>query len=452
MSNRFEFVLTDPSISLKPGKSVLVRSRCMQGTNKREGSRRSRRQRRREAAATKLSSEKAKEAPESYDTSPSLETFALVRFASIADAEAQGLLFKAFTYNVINQALTPLDRCVDFDYIESTSSQWLFSDSAFLHSILSASYAVNDLVMPRWDGQPGMHVTLHLRETLALLATKMENSHVYEDEAVLFVVINLALLAAVYSDWKAAGAHFAGLYKIVHLRGGMSFLRTRPKLHFKLDRLDLAWSLSSGKKPFFLHPVVFWEPSFPRPPSDTSLYHPPESWDFRLVNLFRDFQYITVTINDNVDKHARYNAACFQDVLSSLQSRLMHLEHLLHDPIEGLVRLTLLAFLTTTFKVPGRKIPYTWVAKKLEKTYTDAIDSINRREKSFRLWILMVVAISVNGSNKGWLQKAWRADAMTVTWAETKEHLIKVMWIECIHDKPGEVVLQQLTSTCANPT
>ena len=64
----------------------------------------------------------------------------------------------------------------------------------------------------------------------------MERSDVHEDEAVLFVVINLAILAAVYGDWEAAAAHFAGLRKIVQLRGGMGFLLTRPKLHFKLDR------------------------------------------------------------------------------------------------------------------------------------------------------------------------------------------------------------------------
>lgn len=236
MSNQFEFVLTDPSISLKPGKSLLIRSRCMQGRNKREGSRRSKRQRQRETLASRPSSELPRDAPTPHGVPPSLGTFALVRFASTVNAEAQSLLFKAFAYNVSNQAFTPLDRCVNFDCIESASFQWLFSDAAFLHSTLSASYAVNELVMPTWDGQPGRNVVSHLRETLVLLARKMETINVHEDEAVLYVVINLAILAAVYGDWEAAAAHFAGLYKIVQLRGGMDFLRSRSKLYFKLDR------------------------------------------------------------------------------------------------------------------------------------------------------------------------------------------------------------------------
>jgi hypothetical protein len=41
----FEFVLLDPQSNLKPGRNSLqIRSRCMQGRNKREGSRRSRKE------------------------------------------------------------------------------------------------------------------------------------------------------------------------------------------------------------------------------------------------------------------------------------------------------------------------------------------------------------------------------------------------------------------------
>ncbi|KAF1849031.1 uncharacterized protein K460DRAFT_330563 [Cucurbitaria berberidis CBS 394.84] len=446
MSNQFEFISTDPSISLKPGKSSLIRSRCMQGKNKRESSRRSQRAIRRAAATHKAESSTKPDLPSVQAIPPSLNDFALIRFASDIDAEAQGLIFKAFTYNVANPP-SPLDRCVDFDYIESASFQWYFSDAVFLHSILFVSYAINDLVLPSWDGQPGRKMVSHLRKTLALLARKMETINVHEDEAVLHVVINLALLAVIYDDWKAAAAHFAGLQKIVQLRGGVDFLRSRPKLHLKLDRLDLAWSLSSGNNPFFLLPITSWEPILQLRLSDSSLYQPPADWDIRLADLFRDFQLLAVTINENVRKHARYNAACFQTILSSLQSRLMYLESPHHDSIEELVRLSLLALLTTTFEVPGRKIPYIWVAKKIEKAYIGAIDSINKNSKALQLWLLMVVAISVTRAEEDWFREAWRAAGIAVNWAEAKKHLTNVIWIECIHDRAGKTVLQQLTIT-----
>lgn len=233
MATKFEFVIADPSTNLKPGNSSQLRSHCMRGANKRENSRRSLREKRKQAS-------KARTPPSFDENTPtvplSLGSFALTRFASRVDAEAEVLLFKAFAYNVANQAMTPLDRCVDFDCIDSVSFQWLFSDAAFLHSILAACYAVNDLMAPTWTGQPGQRVVANLQKTLALLAERLDICDVHEDEAVLYVVVNLAVLAAIYGDWEAAAAHFRGLHRIVQLRGGFKFLKSRPKLHFKLDR------------------------------------------------------------------------------------------------------------------------------------------------------------------------------------------------------------------------
>lgn len=239
MTTTFEFVISDPVSNPKPGKSLQIRSRCMQGKNKREGSRRSQREKRRLAKEEKMAARRIQASTTSGVPPPDslISDLALVRFAGPnIDSEAKSLLFKAFAYNVANQALSPLDRCVDFDCIESASFEWLFSDTAFLHSVLCASYAINDFMVPEWDGKPGRKTVFHLRETLSLLQIKLRNEHVYQDEPVLYVVINLALLAAVFGDWEAAAAHFKGLHKIVQLRGDLEFLRTRPKLHFKLDR------------------------------------------------------------------------------------------------------------------------------------------------------------------------------------------------------------------------
>ncbi len=166
----------------------------------------------------------------------------------------------------------------------------------------------------------------------------------------------------------------------------------------------------------------------------------------RLASVFRDFQHLAITINENVREHARYNATCFQNILSSLQSRLMHLADKLKDSTEQLISLTLLAFLTTTFKVPGRKIPYTWVAKQLHTAYGQARDGILRSDTSLRIWVLMVAAISVVDLDKPWLVKAWRVGQFVTSWDEAKKQLTSVMWIECIHDNPGRIALEYLNS------
>jgi hypothetical protein len=240
-ASSFEFVTVDPASNLKPGKSLQIRSRCMQGKNKRAGSRRTRGNQERalhnKAEPTRVIEKQEPIAPRLPPPNTLLSDLALVRFAGPGiNSEDKGILFKAFAYNFANQSLSPLDRCVDFDCLESASFEWAFEDTTFLHSVLCTSHAVNDFLSQHWDGNPGRKTLFHLRETLSQLQARMNNEYAYQDEIVMLVVINLALLAAIYGDWLAAAAHYKGLHKIVQLRGDLAYLKARPKLHFKLDR------------------------------------------------------------------------------------------------------------------------------------------------------------------------------------------------------------------------
>jgi hypothetical protein len=240
MTTTFEFVALDPSAKLKPGKETLIRSRCMQGKNRRPNSRRSQKEQKKKASnAIGL---RPGESQSLLSVPDVLNKFAFGRFPwPNIDTESRHLLFKAVAFNVSNASLTPLDRCVDFDALENVTFEWLFSDAAFLHSVLYATYAVNDFLSPQWNRQPGEKTLFYLRETLKLLKKKIAAPGTHEDEVVLNIVVQLGLLAACFGDWCATVAHFSGLHKIIELRGGQEFLRTRPKLHFKIDRSVLAW-------------------------------------------------------------------------------------------------------------------------------------------------------------------------------------------------------------------
>jgi hypothetical protein len=213
----------------------------MLGQNKREGSRRAQQEAKRSAKVQDAKKGQLK-TREPIATGLSLSgtlvnDLALLHFTGAGiDVEATGILFKAFAYNFANQALSPLDRCVDFDCLESASFEWAFKDTAFLHSVLCTSYAIDDFMSPQWDGNPGRKTLFHMRETLSLLQKKMNNENAHLDETVLLVVMNLAVLSAMYGDWRAAAQHYKGLHKIVQLRGDLDYLHERPKLHFKLDR------------------------------------------------------------------------------------------------------------------------------------------------------------------------------------------------------------------------
>jgi hypothetical protein len=141
---------------------------------------------------------------------------------------------------------------------------------------------------------------------------------------------------------------------------------------------------------------------------------------------------------------ARHDPACFQAVLTSLQSRLVHLREVVQTPIEELVRLTMLAIMTTTFKTPGRKIPYGWVVRHLGDVYKQVASGPFKYDMTLRLWVLVTVTFTITGVQPAWVQEAWRETELGLDWMEVKSHLLRVMWIELIHDKPGEIVFNKL--------
>jgi hypothetical protein len=118
----------------------------------------------------------------------------------------------------------------------------------------------------------------------------------------------------------------------------------------------------------------------------------------------------------------------------------MYLDGTLEDPTQELIRLSLLAFLATTFKTPGRAIPYGWIANQIAKTYIEIDTSLVSLDYALRLWVLVIAAISVTGVAELWLQLAWKEHLLDLEWHEIKKDLMSIMWVECIHDGPGAAV------------
>ena len=205
----------------------------MLGKNKREGSRRSiRDKKKRELAETENQI-----IVHIRSTVPlALDSRSTVQFAGKVDDEGRALIFRAFNFDNNAPDLSPLDRYIEFDWSESISLEWVFTDSVFMHLMLYASYGFCNLAMPNCDNRTAMKAEHHLHETLFQLAKMLDDATSVESEVVLSVVIYLALLAAMHGDWRSAAAHFAGLQRIVQLRGGMRYLRSRPSLLFKLSR------------------------------------------------------------------------------------------------------------------------------------------------------------------------------------------------------------------------
>lgn len=426
----------------------------MLGRNKREGSRRTQREKRKIANETiqSVPSSRAPRYSTTFSPKPVINGLVPTRFAGRGiDPEAEILLANAFAFNFLANDVTPLERCTNLDCLESASFSWLFTDTTFLHSMLCASYAMKDFKPPQSKSSPGVQTIFHLQATLSSLRVKMQKAFAHQDESVLRVIINLTLLAIGFGDWVAAATHLEGLRGIVQLRGDAAFLEERPTLHFKLDRIDLAWHLASGRKPYFMQPIKSWDCRIrcPYPTLPPNLYQPSAAWDFRIVNVFKDFQNLTLMINRNRLKFVLNKPEVCRADLTSLQTRLICLGDVVTQPIEELVRLAMLAMLTTTFQLPGRRIPYAWVVEQLRTMYITAGSEITQ-DKSLILWVLLTASITVARTHDTWIRDALKTSIAGLEWENVQAHVSRVMWIEIVHNKPGQKAYDRLSNVKSN--
>jgi hypothetical protein len=242
----FEFVSLDPQSNLKPGKnSSQIRSRCMQGKNKRDGSRRSRREGKKLLQDSSTEGQSRKQNAQTQTLSKvdlSSQACALLdhsRFAGLnLKLSSSNLVVEAFAYDITNRSLSPFDCCVDFESMAGHMVRFekLHSDKLFVNSIMATGHALNDFKVLGDRASPTKQTMQHLHNTLSLLRVGLQSPLAYQDESIIHAVIILAMLAGGYQQWAAAVAHLRGLQKIVQLNGGSEFLARWPKLQFKLGR------------------------------------------------------------------------------------------------------------------------------------------------------------------------------------------------------------------------
>jgi hypothetical protein len=245
----FEFVLLDPQSNLKPGRnSSQIRSRCMQGRNKRDGSRRSRKEgkklllNRTEEGQTRGVVGQDVQTQAVSQTNLALHARVLLahpRFAGLdVQLNSKDLVIQAFAYDFTNRSFSPFDCCVNFESIAGHITPFgkLSSDKLFANSIIATGYALDDFTVLGKSASPTQQTMQHLNNTLSLLRVKLQDPSAHREESIIHAVLNLAMLAGGYKQWAATTSHLRGLEQIVRLNGGPNFLAKWPKLQFKLGR------------------------------------------------------------------------------------------------------------------------------------------------------------------------------------------------------------------------
>ncbi|KAH8657785.1 hypothetical protein BX600DRAFT_552055 [Xylariales sp. PMI_506] len=473
--SQFAFVLMDgPSGRLQAqGDRSIIRSHCMRGKNKREDSRRSIRQARRQvrqmqpSLSTRTSTPRA-HAKKRLANSRSVSTvaspspcacpsdLALVVLAADVDDRSQQLLFKFFTYDTM-QYTFPVFTCVDFHLLELEYFRLLFDDEVYVHCTLLAAAAIDDFVHLR---PPSPLTYFHLWRTHTLLNARLSDPKAYQLDPIIYVVMTLAIITEVLGDRAASHAHLVGLARILQMRGGTAALSHKSKLLFKIGRLDLDWALSTGQKSQLITGPETWE-SLYRVQSKALTHKQldddssgleevhyqlfgPHFQDTKLDNVFHDLKQLTHIINHHTQKNTRIEGQEFQVAINSIQSRLLHLqgdEEVCSDNRDGAaaeaLRLGMLAFLSTTFRVPGKKAESLYLTEHLRSACQD-LEASTPELRDILFWLLMVGVISVLDVDEPWLRARWDVVAkLDMTWEAAQRRLRSIMWITSIHDDPG---------------
>ncbi|KAH8678172.1 hypothetical protein BX600DRAFT_146448 [Xylariales sp. PMI_506] len=345
----------------------------------------------------------------------------------------------------MQEELYPIELCVDFDLGKSHWFKWLFTDAAYLNCALFTTSAMHDML----SRKPTSKATLlHMKDTISYLNRSLfDTAHSIQDSTIA-VVISLSLISGVIGDIPTAKTHVAGLQRMIRIRGGLNAFQHNPKLLIKLGRIDLAYSMKTGEDSVFPPPDITWTPII----GTLGLLH--AAWeyydpvvygikDLRLASVFKDLQYYTRILNEARVPGLRRSDVEYQAVISSVQHRLLQLQGTLNDIHSECVRLALLALLTTTFQLHGRRMRYPYLADRFRECYC-ALEASTPELRGMMLWLLVVGTMSVYSSDEPWLRERRVADVPELSWDEARRRLKGIIWIDAIHDVPGRQAYRQL--------
>ncbi|KAH8673123.1 hypothetical protein BGZ61DRAFT_536689 [Ilyonectria robusta] len=492
-SNKFEFVASDPGGKPHPDARKIIRSHVMRGKNKKRHDDDSQRN---EVARTNTSASEAHrgdalvqiealaaiEAPQPAEHDSSEEVAAqtpcptgisrvpsdlrLFNFAAPLDEVSRHMIFMFLT--TVKETMYPVEWCCQRDHTKVCWFRWLLEDPAYLQSVLFMVSAFQDFVDLRAAANGG-HVNCsgggfsartqsRLRQSIRLLQGKIQDRETQIEDTTISVVATLAMVADAAGDVVGFKAHARGLSDMVRMRGGLASLDHNRQLQIKLCQVDLGWSITSGSKPNLYDDKLSWEPileltmrrnSIPynRPPP-SGIQSAVERCDYRLQHVFTDLYGFSNMANSLVPGHEKLRPELFQEIMLSIQYRLLLLEYPVDVyPLEETIRIGLLAFESTLF-LHSPKLGLKLKSERFYRQLRQCIEEIHIDSPEIadlKLWLLLVGSVIVFKGNETWLAESIDALVGDQAWSEVRKRVKGVMWIDIIHDDPGKLAFATAT-------
>ncbi|CAH0038767.1 unnamed protein product [Clonostachys solani] len=448
---KFAFVSVDNRG--KATDTLQVRSHCMRGKNRREDSRRSRRAlRQREAeiaaqtAINQIPNDKLGLSSKNIWERQNMPYQPILDYKLLPDSLSQGSVDLLYQYGRLKEAIYPIDNCVEFEIIQDDYIGWFTTESAFVQSILFMGSALQDLAVQRTLTRTSL---FHLRKTLSLLNDALSNRQEYLNDALLYTVFNLSLIATIIGEDEAFNIHLSGIRKLMQLRNQQTRERINSRLGFKISRLELSAYTSTGTLPPLPIGPLCWQSCYRNTtssPDETLSLRAAIVDNIQLRTILYDLRHLADRINWKYVGARRLTGVEFQGSISSIQSRLLRLTVDPEDIESECMRLGMLAFLSTTLHVPGKILPSAYLATQLKKLCGEIAVS-GTSSRYMVLWLLIVGSISVFAPDEPWIRARWaEVSDVDLVWEELELHLRDILWIDCIHGEPARKAFAMITN------
>jgi hypothetical protein len=120
---------------------------------------------------------------------------------------------------------------------------------------------------------------------------------------------------------------------------------------------------------------------------------------------------------------------------------------MLNDLISECIRVSLLAFLTTTFQILGSRITYDHITRRLRELCR-AVEVSSEDSRQLMFWVLMVGTMALFDSDEPWLRAKWDIDVLPLTrglqWAAAKQLLQRFIWMDACNEKAGKDIFYKM--------
>lgn len=171
----------------------------------------------------------------------------------------------------------------------------------------------------------------------------------------------------------------------------------------------------------------------------------------KLATVYKDLRTLANLINERKVDEVKMSGQFFQAAFHSIQTRLLGLQDTLQDEVAECFRLGMLAFLATSFCLPGRKMTYPYLALRVRKVL-EKLRASTSATRHIVLWVLVISIIAIFESDESWIQDTWNSVVeKEMLWAEARKTLQAIAWIVDVHDEAGQKAFNVLRRRMCSP-